>query len=121
MKTATIGTATTVATAITWFQGVPVLELNFASATVSGWTVVDVVSDSANRNSPHASRKLSTATVITPGRETGSTTRRNAPSGRQPSTIAADSRSFGIRRKNGRRTRIANGTVSVASARISPR
>src|SRR3954454_5130507 len=121
MKTRTIGTATTVATAITWFHGVPVEELNLASATVSGWTLVDVVSDSANRNSPHASRNDSTATVITPGRETGSTTRMKAPNGRQPSTIAADSRSLGMRRKNGRSTRIANGTVRVASARMIPR
>src|SRR5919109_3117584 len=120
MNTSTIGIATTVATAITWLHGVPVLELKVASATVSGWMLADVVSDSANRNSPHASRNDSAATVTMPERDTGSTTRTNAPSGRQPSTSAAASSSAGIRRKNGRRIRIANGSVIVASASTIP-
>src|SRR5688572_313108 len=114
-----IGSAMVVATAMSLFHCVPYWPMNLLSATVTGCTFSLVLSDNANRNSPHEKRNANTATVISPGRTNGSTTRQNALNWLQPSILAAASSSLGTVKKNGRRMITAKGSVIVVSARIS--
>ena len=69
-KTAMIGIATVVATAISMFHWVPYWPMNLFRATVIGWTPLGV-SESAKTNSPQAKRKAKTATVISPAATSG--------------------------------------------------
>jgi hypothetical protein len=77
-----------------------------------------MLSERAKMNSPQAIRNERAATVISPGRISGSTIRQKAPKRVLPSTIEAASSSRGTERKKGRRMMTAKGSVTVTSARI---
>src|SRR6476661_1850309 len=70
----------------------------FAMTTGVVWDRIAVMS-SAKRNSFHEARKAKIAVTAMPPDTTGITTRHNAPSLLQPSTVAASSKSFGTASK----------------------
>src|SRR5688500_6465606 len=112
MKATITGRATTTETAIRSFHLVPTTLAIPARTTVIGWYFSSLASASPNTNSPHAARKPTTATVMTPGVLSGTTTRQNAVSSLQPSTFAASTMSVGTLRKYGRRIVTASGIAS---------
>ena len=60
------------------------------------------------------------ATVISAGRESGSSTRQKKPNREQPSIAAASSSSTGTARMNGRRITIVSGSPNAASGSATP-
>src|SRR5919108_4255498 len=83
MKATITGRAMTAETAIRSFHFVPKAFVSPARTTVIGWYCSSVASASPNTNSPHAPRKLTTATVMTPGVLIGTAIRQNAESSLQ--------------------------------------
>jgi hypothetical protein len=65
------------------------------------------------RNSFQLNMNSITAVAMIPGRLTSSTTRRKAPAGEHPSTIALSSRSFGIPSKKLFINQTAKGMLKI--------
>src|SRR6266566_6486459 len=97
----------------------PYCEMYLYSPMLIGRLLSSVRSVSEKRKSLQPERKLNAATVARPGSESGNRILRNVPQGVQPSIDAASSKSRGKSRKNGRKTRIANGNVRLVTARLT--
>src|SRR6266567_4232936 len=97
----------------------PYCEMYLYSPMLIGRLLSSVRSVSEKRKSLQPERKLNAATVARPGSESGNRILRYVPQGVQPSIDAASSKSRGKSRKNGRKTRIANGNVRLVTARLT--
>ncbi len=75
--------------------------------------MVSLVITEANSTSPQAVMKAYTATAMIPGSAAGTTTRKSAPSGPQPSTYAASSSSRGTDAKYPVSIQMENGRENV--------
>src|SRR5579871_872429 len=95
-KKMTLGTAKTVAAAITSSKGVLSIPINEARPTDATQLLCEEINVDANRYSSQASKKQITPAATKAGSANGRVTRANTPMRLQPSTRAASSISIGI-------------------------